>query len=394
MRDRLLGRPEKDCDWVVVGATPAQLETAGYRRVGHDFPVFLHPQTHEEYALARTERKTAPGYRGFEVNASADVSLEEDLQRRDLTINAMAEDPHGNIIDPHGGQRDLAGRILRHVSPAFTEDPLRVLRVARFAARFQFVVAPETLELMRDIADSQELATLAPERVWTEWQRALTEASPRRFIEVLRECNALVQLLPELDRLFGVPQPEKHHPEVDTGVHILLVMDQAARLTDDPQIRFAALMHDLGKGTTPPEIWPSHRGHEARSVELVGACCRRYRVPKNYRDLAIQVARYHSHCHRAQELRPSTVLEMLEGLDAFRRVERFDQFLIACEADARGRRGLEQRAYPQVQLLRGARAAAAAVNVRDLSAQNLAGESIATRLRQRRLQAITGALAR
>ena len=388
VRDRLLGRPAKDCDWVVVGATAQQLEADGYRRVGTDFPVFLHPVTKEEYALARTERKTAPGHKGFEVDAAADVSLEEDLRRRDLTINAIAEAQDGTIIDPYGGQKDLAAGVLRHVSPAFVEDPLRVLRVARFAARFQFSVAPETLALMKDIAATDELATLTPERIWTEWQRALTEQTPRRFIEVLRECGALEKLFPDIDRLFGVPQPPKYHPEIDTGVHMLLVMDQAARLTDDPRIRFAALMHDLGKGTTPTEQWPGHRGHEERGVELINACCARYKVPTEYHDLAVVVARYHTHCHRAQELRAATLLDVLEGVDAFRRVDRFDQFLIACEADARGRTGLEQRSYPQTQLLRDARAAAEGVDVRDLAGQDLSGEKIATQLRQRRVEAI------
>ena len=388
MRDRLLGLKTKDCDWVVVGATPAQMESLGYTPVGRDFPVFLHPQTHEEYALARTERKSGRGYKGFTVHASPEVTLEEDLQRRDLTINAMAEDEQGALVDLHGGQADLNAKTLRHVSPAFVEDPLRVLRVARFAAQLDFTVAPETLALMRTMAADGELNDLTAERVWQETVRALAELHPRRYIEVLRECGALAVLFPEIDRLFGVPQRADYHPEVDTGVHILLVLDQAARLSDDPRIRFAALMHDLGKGTTPAEFLPRHHGHEERSVRLLEELCDRCRVPNDYRELAIIVARYHGLCHRADELRPDTKLKLLESTDAFRRPERFEQFLLACEADRRGRLGLEDQPYPQADLLRRARQAAVAVDTTTLLERGLAGEAFAGELHQLRTAAI------
>ncbi|HTT07960.1 MAG TPA: multifunctional CCA addition/repair protein [Gammaproteobacteria bacterium] len=388
VRDRLLGLKTKDCDWVVVGATPAQMESLGYTPVGRDFPVFLHPQTHEEYALARTERKSGRGYKGFTVHASPEVTLEEDLQRRDLTINAMAEDEQGALVDLHGGQADLNAKTLRHVSPAFVEDPLRVLRVARFAAQLDFTVAPETLALMRTMAADGELNDLTAERVWQETVRALAELHPRRYIEVLRECGALAVLFPEIDRLFGVPQRADYHPEVDTGVHILLVLDQAARLSDDPRIRFAALMHDLGKGTTPAEFLPRHHGHEERSVRLLEELCDRCRVPNDYRELAIIVARYHGLCHRADELRPDTKLKLLESTDAFRRPERFEQFLLACEADRRGRLGLEDQPYPQADLLRRARQAAVAVDTTTLLERGLAGEAFAGELHQLRTAAI------
>lgn len=387
VRDSLLGRAVKDRDWVVVGATAAELESAGYRQTGKDFPVFLHPETHEEYALARTERKTGPGYKGFEVSASADVTLEEDLRRRDLTINALAENSTGDIIDPFGGRRDLELGILRHISPAFIEDPLRVLRVARFAARFNFKVAPETMELMTEISASGELETLVAERIWGEWDRSLVEPRPRLFVEVLHECGALARLAPELAKLFGVPQPEKYHPEIDTGLHILLVLDRVAELSKEGAVRFAALFHDLGKGETPEEQWPSHRGHEERSVQLIERYCKRYKVPNYYRSLAVLVARYHSHCHRAAELRPATLLKVLEETDAFRRPPRFEQFLLACEADARGRKGLEERPYSQADVLRTARQVANAVSVKDLV--GLTGEKIREHLRERRVQALT-----
>jgi tRNA nucleotidyltransferase (CCA-adding enzyme) len=388
VRDKLLGRPVVDRDWVVVGATSAELEALGYRRVGQDFPVFLHPHTHEEYALARTERKVGPGYKGFTFDASASVTLEDDLRRRDVTINAMAEDAEGWIVDPHGGQADLARGILRHVSPAFVEDPVRVLRVARFAARYDFRVADETQQLMRDIVDSGECDALVPERVWAELERALGEARPRRFFEVLRECGALRAVFPYLDRLFGVPQPPVHHPEIDTGVHTLMVLDQAARLSQDPRVRFAALVHDLGKGQTAPEEWPRHRGHEERSVVLIEALCLRYRIPNDYRELAVLVARHHGDCRRALELRPITLLKVLKAVDAFRRPERFEQFLLACEADARGRLGFEDQAYSQAGAFRAALAAANGVRVRDLVERGLQGEEIAAELERLRLEAI------
>jgi len=395
VRDRLLGLPVQDCDYVVVGATPDDLLDAGFRQVGADFPVFLHPQTGEEYALARTERKTGRGYHGFAVSFSPDVTLEEDLQRRDLTINAMAQDEAGHVIDPFGGQADLAARRLRHVSPAFAEDPVRILRVARFAARFHrlgFVVADETATLMRRMVQAGEADALVPERVWQEFERALREPDPQRFIAVLRDCGALARVLPEIDHLFGVPQPALHHPEIDTGVHVLMVLEQAARLSADPQVRFAALLHDLGKGSTPPDQWPSHHGHEARSVELVKALCGRLKVPVAYRELAIAVARDHGNAHRALELRPGTLLEVLERTDALRRPQRFAQFLLACEADHRGRSGFEDRPYPQAQHLQRAFDAARGVDVAALVARGLTGEAMREALRAARAQAIARAL--
>ena len=363
VRDRLLGLPVADRDHVVVGATPDDMVALGYQPVGKDFPVFLHPQTHEEYALARTERKSGHGYKGFTVYAAPEVTLEEDLRRRDLTINAMAEDEDGALVDPYGGQRDLAARIFRHVSEAFAEDPVRILRVARFAARFtDFTVAPETNALMRQIVDNGEIDALVPERVWQEVARGLMEAQPSRMFRVLRECGALVRLLPEIDRLFGVPQPPQHHPEIDTGVHVMLVVDWAARQDMSLPVRFAALTHDLGKGATPPELWPRHHGHEAKSVELVRALSGRMRVPADCRDLAIAVARDHGHVHRAQALRPGTIVELLERVDAFRRPERFEEFLQACECDFRGRPGYEDRPFPEPGHLRQALQAAQAID--------------------------------
>lgn len=397
VRDKLLGLEPKERDWVVVGATPEEMKARGFRQVGKDFPVFLHPETQEEYALARTERKTGPGYKGFEVHAAPDVTLEEDLRRRDLTINAMAMTPDGALIDPFGGQEDLRLGILRHVSPAFVEDPVRILRVARFAARYArwgFRVAHSTNKLMRQMVEAGEVDALVPERVWAELVRALGEERPSRFFEVLRGCGALARVFPEIDRLFGVPQPEQHHAEIDTGVHALMVLDMAARLTPDTWVRFAALTHDLGKGTTPPEEWPRHVGHEARSVELARAMCERLRAPSEYRDLALIVARYHGHCHKIFELRPATVLDTLEATDAFRRPERFEQFLLACEADARGRAGHQERPYPQAEVWRAALRAAAAVSAQPLAAQGLKGEEIARELRKLRIEAVRQALSR
>lgn len=391
VRDRLLGLPVQDRDWVVVGATPVQMEQLGYRRVGRDFPVFLHPESHEEYALARTERKTGPGYRGFVVHAAPDVTLEDDLRRRDITINAMAEDADGTIIDPFGGRRDLEQRTIRHVSPAFVEDPLRILRVARFAARLAplgFQVADETLVLMRAIVAAGEVDALVPERVWVEVARALDEPRPSRFFELLRGCGALARLFPELDALYGVPQRRDFHPEIDAGKHAMAVLDCAAVLSPDSRVRFAALVHDLGKGATPAADWPRHPGHEQRSVALVEALCARLSVPNDYRDLAVLAARYHSHCHRAGELRPGTLLDVLQGLDAFRRPERFEQFLLVCVADARGRAGHEDTPYPQQQRLRAALAAARAVDTRALAAAGHSGAAMAEALRRQRLAAI------
>jgi tRNA nucleotidyltransferase (CCA-adding enzyme) len=363
VRDRLLGLPVADRDHVVVGATPDEMVAQGYLPVGKDFPVFLHPATHEEYALARTERKSGHGYRGFVVYAAPEVTLEEDLIRRDLTINAMAEDEAGILIDPYGGQRDLAARTFRHVSDAFAEDPVRILRVARFAARFtDFSVAPETLALMRRMVDDGEVDVLVPERVWQELSRGLMEARPSRVFQVLRDCGALAKLLPELDRLFGVPQPPEHHPEVDTGFHVMLVVDWSAAQHFELPVRFAALTHDLGKGETPPELWPKHHGHEGRSVELVRALCERLRVPADCRDLAVAVARDHGNAHRATELRPATLVELFERIDAFRRPERFEQFLQACECDFRGRPGYEAKPFPAPGYLRDALAVARGVD--------------------------------
>ena len=394
VRDQLLGLPVADRDWVVVGATPQEMESLGYRLVGKDFPVFLHPQSHEEYALARTERKVSPGYKGFKVHATPDVSLEDDLQRRDLTINAMALAPDGALIDPFGGAADLERRLLRHVSPAFSEDPVRILRVARFAARFAplgFEVAEETLELMRTMVKAGEVNALVPERVWAELERALGEAVPSRFFEVLRTCGALRILVPELDQLYGVPQPPQHHPEIDTGVHVMQVVDRAAELSADTQVRFAALLHDLGKGLTPRNEWPRHSGHEERGLVLVQGLCQRLRAPNDYRDLALLTAKYHGICHRAEELRPATLLDTLQALDAFRRPERFERFLLACEADSTGRPGYEQQGYPQAALFRRALEIASSVDAAALAAGGLKGEALAAELRSQRIAAIRAA---
>ena len=355
VRDELLGRPVTDRDHVVVGATPEMMVAQGFRPVGQDFPVFLHPETREEYALARTERKSGRGYKGFTVYAAPEVSLEEDLRRRDLTINAMALDEAGNLIDPYGGQSDLEAKLFRHVSPAFAEDPVRILRVARFAARFvDFSVAVETLALMRQMVDAGEVDALVPERVWQEVARGLMEARPSRMFLALRECGALARLFPEIDRLFGVPQPPAHHPEVDTGDHVMRVIDWAAAQHLPLPVRFAALTHDLGKGVTPSTEWPTHHGHEARGADLVRGLCERLRVPAECRDLAVAVAREHGLVHRADELRPGTIVELLERVDAFRRPERFEQFLQACESDFRGRPGYEARPFPALDRLRRA----------------------------------------
>ncbi|MEK7737839.1 MAG: multifunctional CCA addition/repair protein [Pseudomonadota bacterium] len=363
IRDELLGLPVVDRDHVVVGATPEELAKLGFRPVGKDFPVFLHPATHEEYALARTERKTAPGYHGFVFHASPEVSLEQDLARRDLTINAIARAEDGTLIDPFNGRADLAAQVLRHVSPAFAEDPVRILRVARLAARFaDFTIAPETLLLMRRMVDFGEADHLVAERVWQELAKGLMETKPSRMFECLRQCGALARLLPEVEALFGVPQRADYHPEIDTGVHVMMVMDMAAQLGLPLAARFAALTHDLGKGVTPPEILPRHTGHEAQSVALLGPLCERLRVPSDCRELARLVASYHGDIHRAEQLRPATMVKVLEHCDAWRRPERFDQVLAACEADYRGRLGYAERAYPQTGLWRAALAAARAVD--------------------------------
>src|ERR1700722_6925199 len=391
VRDALLGFPVKERDWVVVGGAREELLRLNYREVGRDFPVFLHPETHEEYALARLERKVSPGYRGFTVEFGPQVTLEEDLARRDLTINAIAQAADGSLLDPFGGRRDLEARVLRHVSAAFVEDPVRVLRVARFAARFAplvFQVAADTRALMRDMVERREVDALVPERVWQETEKALGEPKSSEFFKVLRECGALLPIFPEIDALFGVPQPARWHPEIDTGLHTLMVLDQAALLSADGRVRFAALVHDLGKGTTPRAEWPSHRGHEERSVALIESLAQRLRVPGDYRDLAVIVARYHGIVHRAFGLKPRTVLDFMERADAFRRPERFAQALLACEADSRGRTGLEQVPYPQREYLAKARDAAAAVKLSAGEMGTLQGAQIAERLHQRRVQAI------
>jgi tRNA nucleotidyltransferase (CCA-adding enzyme) len=391
VRDRLLGRPVRERDWVVVGSTPAELLDLGYRQVGRGFPVFLHPETGEEYALARTESKTGPGYRGFVVRADPGVTLEEDLLRRDLTVNAMAEAADGTLIDPWGGRADLERRVLRHVSPAFREDPVRILRVARFAARFAvagFTVDPGTLALMREMVACGEAGSLVPERVWQETVRALTEPRPDVFFSVLRDCGALVVIYPEVDALFGVPQPPQWHPEVDTGVHLLMTLRAAARAGASAEVTFAVLVHDLGKGVTPAADLPSHPGHELRSVALAHALCDRLGVPNRFRELAVAVARYHGLCHRALELRPATVLKLLEGLDHFRRPGRLEDFLAACAADARGRTGHEDDALPGHDWLRAAAAAAAGVDARRIAATLPAGPAIAAAVHTARIKAI------
>lgn len=350
VRDKLLGLSIRDKDWVVVGSTASAMKEKGYLQVGKGFPVFLHPETKQEYALARTERKVGAGYLGFEFDASESVTLEQDLMRRDLTINAIAESSDGQIIDPYNGRQDIEDRVLRHVSPAFAEDPLRVLRVAKFAARFAklgFTVAEETLQLMREIVESGELDALVRERVWQEIEQAMGSVAPDVFIRVLRDCGALRALLPEVDRLFGVPQPVKYHPEVDTGLHTILSLQQAVRLSDDPAVRYATLVHDVGKGVTDKEKWPSHYGHETLGLPLLTDINERLHVPNEYSKLAALVCAYHTKLHRIQELRPSTLLDLIEALDSFRRPERVQKFLLACEADARGRTGLEERDYPQ-----------------------------------------------
>lgn len=384
VRDFLLGVPVTDRDWVVVNGSAGALLELGFRKVGADFPVFLHPDTHEEYALARTERKSGPGYKGF-VTDAGQVSLEEDLARRDFTINAMAMTADGAIIDPFDGRRDLAAGVLRHVTEAFVEDPLRVLRGARFAARYAFDIAPATLALMREIVAAGELETLAPERVWQELRRALLAAEPARFIRVLRECGALAVVLPEVDRLFGVPQPPRYHPEIDTGEHVLLALAQTARHAAPETVRFAVLVHDLGKGTTPADILPAHHGHEERGVELIETLCTRLRVPREHRELACLVSRLHTRVHRALEMTPAAVVRLLEQADAWRRRLRFEEFLLACLCDATGRLGWADRDYPQVAYLRAALDRTAAVDVRALAASGLAGPALGAAIHEARV---------
>jgi tRNA nucleotidyltransferase (CCA-adding enzyme) len=396
VRDALLGLPVKERDWVVVGASADELLAQGYRRVGKDFPVFIHPTTGDEYALARTERKVSRGYTGFTFDTAPTVTLEEDLERRDLTINAIARAADGTLIDPWGGRRDLEARVLRHVSPAFAEDPLRVLRVARFAARFGklgFAVAPETQKLMAEIVASGEIEALTPERVWQETSKALGEDDPAAYIRVLRACGALARVFPEVDALFGVPQSERWHPEIDTGVHVLLALEMAARLTPSATVRFAVLTHDLGKGTTPQAVLPAHHGHERRSEELLAALCERLPVPNRFRELALHVARHHGVVHRAAELKPRTVLEVIMAVDALRQPERFEEFLLACEADMRGRKGLEDRPYVQGGIFRTALRAARSVDAgRVREERKVEGEALGKALHEARLDAVKAAL--
>jgi tRNA nucleotidyltransferase (CCA-adding enzyme) len=397
VRDALLGLPVHDRDWVVVGATPEAMAHAGYLPVGRDFPVFLHPETREEYALARTERKTSRGYHGFAFQADPSVTLEEDLARRDLTINAMAQADDGTVIDPFDGRADLARKVLRHVTDAFREDPVRILRLARFAARFaDFSIAPETLALMRGMVADGEVDALVPERVWQELARGLMEQRPSRMLEVLRECGALARLLPEVDRLWGVPQPEAHHPEIDTGVHLLLVLDMAARLQAPLPVRFACLVHDLGKGTTPAHVLPRHLGHEERSARLLRDVSRRLRVPVECQEIADVVAREHGNIHRSGEFGAAAVVRLLERCDAFRKPERFADILLACECDARGRAGLEERVYaPRVRLgqaLEAARAVPTAQVASDAQARGLTGPKVGEAIHAARVEAVAAVL--
>lgn len=391
VRDQLLGYPCHERDWVVVGASPRQLVDQGYRPVGTDFPVFIHPDTGEEFALARTERKSGHGYGGFVFHATPDVSLEQDLARRDLTVNAMAQAQDGTLIDPFMGRKDLDEKILRHVSEAFIEDPLRVMRVARFAARYHklgFVVAEETQDLMREIAASGELRHLTAERVWKETDRALGEDNPDVFVQVLHECGALRDLLPEVEQLFGVPQRADYHPEVDTGIHILMALQQAVRLSPKRSMRFAVLVHDLGKGNTPDHVLPRHIGHEGRGLPLVNQVCDRLRVPNNYRQLALAVTEHHLLCHQALQLKPATVVKLLKNIGGLRSAEKVDDFVICCEADARGRTGFENRDYPSSDYLRQARSRVAAISMDDLAGQQLSGQEIGRQLQLRQIAAI------
>jgi tRNA nucleotidyltransferase (CCA-adding enzyme) len=393
VRDALLGLPVHDRDWVVVGARPEELTALGYLPVGKDFPVFLHPQTREEYALARTERKTAPGYHGFSVHAAPGVTLEQDLGRRDLTVNAIAQDEAGQIVDPYGGRKDLQARLLRHITPAFAEDPVRILRVARFATRFiDFSIAPETLGLMREMVEAGEVDHLVPERVWQELARALMQTQPSRFFQVLRDCGALARLLPEVDRLWGVPQTPEHHPEIDTGVHLMMVLDQAAELNAPLAVRFACLAHDLGKGQTPADRLPRHIGHEERGVRLLRTLCERLRVPNDCRELAEVVTREHGHIHQSLSLGAAALVRLLERCDALRKPERFENALLACWCDARGRLGKQDSAYPQrqrlMQALQLAQQVPAAQIAEQAQAQGLSGPRIGERLRQARIAAL------
>jgi tRNA nucleotidyltransferase (CCA-adding enzyme) len=391
VRDKLLNYPSSENDWVVIGARPQDMIAKGYSAVGKDFPVFLHPETKEEYALARKERKIAAGYTGFDFNTDPDITLEEDLSRRDLTINAIAESEDGELIDPYGGQQDLRNKILRHVSPAFVEDPLRILRVARFAARYHhlgFRIADETLMLMRDIVESGEVDALIKERIWKEFERALSERSPQTFITVLRDCGALSVVMPEIDALFGVPQPALHHPEIDSGVHSLMALEQASALSENTQVRFASLVHDLGKALTPQQQWPKHHGHEDSGLGALERLCDRIAAPNDYRQLAELVMRYHTHSHRAFELKAQTLLKLFRACDAFRRPERFSDFLISCKADARGRKGKELENYPQANYLLLALNEVSNVSAKQFIEQGLKGAEIGSAIEKARLNVL------
>jgi tRNA nucleotidyltransferase (CCA-adding enzyme) len=391
VRDKLLGFPVKERDWVVVGATPEAMIKKGFHPVGKDFPVFLHPDSHEEYALARTERKTAPGYKGFTVHAEPDVTLEQDLLRRDLTINAMAMTPEGEFIDPYGGQSDLEKRIFRHVSPAFAEDPVRMLRVARLAARYShldFTLAEETRQLMESMVKAGEANHLVPERVWAELQKALREPNPVAFFQTLIDCGALPVIFPELHALFGIPQPAKYHPEIDTGVHVLLCLEQAALLSPKPEVRFAALMHDLGKALSPKDNLPHHYGHETNGMPVLVALCERLRVPNSFKSLAMKVMQFHSHCHKCFDLKPGTLVDLLTELGVFRPQNQFQDFLLACEADAKGRTGLESQPYPQAVYMQQAARIASAVTSANVLDDQLQGSEIGVAIRQLRIKAL------
>ncbi|MFJ5335316.1 multifunctional CCA tRNA nucleotidyl transferase/2'3'-cyclic phosphodiesterase/2'nucleotidase/phosphatase [Pectobacterium brasiliense] len=391
VRDSLLGLPVTEKDWVVVGATPENLLAQGYQQVGKDFPVFLHPVSRDEYALARTERKSGKGYTGFVCHAAPDVTLEQDLLRRDLTINAIARTERGDLIDPYHGRRDLENRVLRHVSDAFSEDPLRVLRVARFAARFAhlgFQIAEETMALMQKMAHEGELAYLTPERVWKETEKALGTSSPDVYFQVLRDCGALTVLFPEIDNLYGVPAPAKWHPEIDTGIHTMMTVAMAARLSPEIDVRFATLCHDLGKGLTPPELWPRHHGHGPAGVKLVEALCQRLRVPNPIRDLAKLVAEYHDLVHTVQVLQPKTLLKLFDAIDVWRKPQRLEQLALTSEADARGRAGFEENPYPQGDYLREAFRVASQVSSADVVADGFKGIDVRNELARRRIHAL------
>ncbi|MCK4842336.1 MAG: multifunctional CCA addition/repair protein [Methylococcales bacterium] len=394
VRDSLLNYPVKERDWVVIGETPESMIEQGFTAVGKDFPVFLHPKTHEEYALARTERKTAPGYKGFIVHASADVTLEQDLMRRDLTINAIAMDEQDNIFDPYHGKKDLDQRIFRHISPAFSEDPVRVLRIARFTARYAhlgFTIADETLVLMKQMVDKGETDHLVAERVWAELRKALTERTPAAFFYTLKDCNALNSIFPEIDCLFGVPQPENYHPEIDTGIHSLLCLEQATKLSDKAEVRLAALLHDLGKAKTDPSKWPSHHGHEQQGLAVLDQFCQRLRVPKSFKILAQQVMHYHTHCHKVFQLKASTIIDMLNSLAAFKSAtSSIENFVIACEADARGRTGFENKPYPQATHLLKLAEIASQIDTSEILHGKLKGSQIGEAIRQLRIKAISG----